>query len=121
MMPGCFSFSGITGGGPFCGQLLMDTGISSMILALPDAQRPGSLTPTIPDGTTIAISVPSSTSPSFSYSFTTSATTNANPMAPTSQRWASGAPFINTGRHVIASYDYLYDPGCGKVGLLPRQ
>jgi len=120
MMPGCFSFPGLSGGGPFCGELLMDTGIASMILALPVAQRPSTLTPTIPNGVAIAISMPSATMPAFSYSFTTSGTTNTNPMAPSSQRWASGSAFINTGRHVIARYDYLYDPGCGKVGLLLR-
>jgi hypothetical protein len=41
-------------------------------------------------------------------------------MAPTSIRWAAGtAPFDNTGRDPIASYDYLFDDGSGKVGFKP--
>jgi anti-sigma regulatory factor (Ser/Thr protein kinase) len=36
------------------------------------------------------------------------------------ERVAAGtAPFVNTGRDPIASYDYLFDDGSGKVGFKP--
>jgi hypothetical protein len=56
------------------------------------------------------------------YSFTLGEGTNA--MAPTASaedpaaRWAdaSSTPSVNTGRHVVAGYDYMYDASCGRIG-----
>jgi hypothetical protein len=118
--PGCFSFPSISGYAPQCGTVLVDTGIASAILGLPTSQRPSSIASSIPNGEQIQIQLPtaSTANPILSYSFTTGAA--GNPMAPTSIRWAAGtAPFVNTGRDPIASYDYLFDDGSGKVGFKP--
>jgi hypothetical protein len=116
--PGCFSFPSISGYAPQCGTVLVDTGIDSAILGLSKSQRPASIASSIPSGEQIQIALPtaSTATPILSYSFTTGAT--GNPMAPTSIRWAAGtAPFVNTGRNPISSYDYLFDAGSGKVGF----
>ena len=69
---------------------------------------------TIPDGTQIRITV-GSAPPALSYRFTTGA--SGQPLTPKAIRWASDPkPFVNTGRHPIALYDYLFDDGAGKVG-----
>ena len=117
--PGCFSFPRLSGYSPRCGTVLMDTGIASAILGLPKSQRPASLRSSIPSGTSIRISVGLGSGPSIlSYGFTTGATNQ--PQAPTSIRWAGDPkPFVNTGRHPIALYDYLFDDGSGKVGFKP--
>jgi hypothetical protein len=118
--PGCFSFPSISGYGPQCGTVLVDTGIASAILGLPKSQRPSSIASSIPNGEQIQIQLPtaSTANPILSYSFTTGA--GGNPMAPTSIRWAGGtAPFVNTGRDPISRYGYLFDAGSGKVGFKP--
>ena len=113
--PGCFAFPQIGGYSQQCGTVLMDTGIPSAIFGLPSAQRPPSIATSIPDGTAVAISVGQPASPVLSYSF---AAGDGGAMTPTSLRWAAGtAPFINTGRRVISSDDYLYDAGAGAVGF----
>ena len=73
----------------------------------------------IPDGTPIRVEVGLRSGPSvLSYGFTTGA--SAQPLAPTSIRWAGGSkPFVNTGRHPISLYDYLFDHASGKLGFKP--
>jgi hypothetical protein len=115
--PGCFGFPQLTGFTSFCGTLLMDTGIDSAIVGLPESQRPPSIATSIPNGVSVQFAAPTMPSPSMSYTFTTGS--GALP-APTSIRWAAGSqPFVNTGRNLIASYDYLYDGGGGRVGFRP--
>jgi hypothetical protein len=116
---GCFSFPRLPAYPRQCGTVLVDTGLPSAIIGLPKTQRPASMRSTIPDGTPIRIDVGLPRGPSvLSYGFTTGATNQ--PQAPTSIRWAGDPkPFVNTSRHPIALYDYLFDDGSGRVGFKP--
>ena len=115
--PGCFAFPTISGYPAQCGTVLVDTGLRSAILGLRRSERPGSIASGIPDGEQIRISLPSVSSPTFSYSFTTG---DGGPMTPSSIRWANDkAPFVNTGRRPLSRYDYLFDDGAGRVGFKP--
>ncbi len=97
--------------------MLVDTGINSAILGLARSQRPPSIPDTIPDGVSINFAAPSTVNPVASYTFTTG---SGEPPAPTSVRWAAGsAPFVNTGRNLIARFNYLFDDGSGRVGFKP--
>lgn len=121
--PVCFSFPKY-GTTQYCGQMLMDTGIGSMIVNLPPDQRPTEIATAdpLPDGLEIKIAAPDQSAPVMDYSFTLGDDTN--PMAPTASaedpaaRWAdaSSIPSVNTGRHVVAGYDYMYDASCGRIG-----
>jgi hypothetical protein len=121
--PVCFSFPQY-GTKEYCGQMLMDTGIGSMIVNLPPDQRPAEIANAdpLPDGLEIRIAAPDASAPVMDYSFTLGEGTN--PMAPTASaedpaaRWAdaSSTPSVNTGRHVVAGYDYMYDASCGRIG-----
>jgi hypothetical protein len=115
--PGCFAFPRLPGYPRQCGTVLVDTGIASAILGLPRARRPASLSSSIPDGTAIRVEVGPRSGPSaLSFGFTTGA--SAQPLTPKSIRWAAGSqPFVNTGRHPIALYDYLFDAASGRVGF----
>jgi len=115
--PGCFSFPRLSTYPRPCGTVLVDTGIASAILGLPKSKRPASMSTSIPNGTPIRVDVGPRSGPSaLSFGFTTGAL--SQPLTPTSIRWAGGsAPFVNTGRHPIALYDYLFDAGSGKVGF----
>jgi hypothetical protein len=115
--PGCFSFPEISGYGPRCGTVLVDTGIASAILGLPRSQRPPAIATSIPAGQRIAIDVAQNarTSPVLSYSFRVG---DRGPSTPTAIRWAAGkAPFVNTGRRPISQHSYLFDAGSGAVGF----
>ncbi|MBA3716881.1 MAG: hypothetical protein H0W87_01465 [Actinobacteria bacterium] len=114
---GCFGFPQISGYASLCGTMLVDTGINSAILGLARSQRPPSIPDTIPDGVSINFAAPSTVNPVASYTFTTG---SGEPPAPTSVRWAAGsAPFVNTGRNLIARFNYLFDDGSGRVGFKP--
>ncbi|MFY9764905.1 MAG: hypothetical protein WAK42_07850 [Mycobacterium sp.] len=32
-------------------------------------------------------------------------------------RWSQSGPFVNTGRHLLADYDYLFDAEAGHIGF----
>jgi hypothetical protein len=32
-------------------------------------------------------------------------------------RWSRSGPFVNTGRHLLADYDYLFDAEAGHIGF----
>jgi hypothetical protein len=113
---GCFAFPALASSA-FCGTMLVDTGISSMILALPKSQRPASLAAAnpIPSGTTIRVTASTASGGAVRYQFSNG---DLGPMSPVGGiRWALGTAFINTGRYLIAGYDYLYDAGSGRVGF----
>ena len=40
----------------------------------------------------------------------------SDPAAPSAVEWRDGKG-INTGRHVLAAVDYLYDAACGLIGF----
>lgn len=128
--PGCFSFPN-NGGTQFCGTLLMDVGISEMFLQLFITQRPAdtqtkqqngnayqTIVPSSPPGVRMTILAGSSSSPAMSYSYTTSATPIAP--APSNVVWGDKPQiFVNTGRRVLAAFNYLFDSQCGQFGFKP--
>jgi hypothetical protein len=116
--PGCLALADY-GGQPRCGTILVDTGIATMIVGLDAAQRPPALARSIPNGTRIRIGLPDFTDPALDYTVTTGATDD--PLAPRGDpaaRWSSRSqPFVNTGRHLLAGYDYLFDADAGRIGF----
>ena len=119
LQQGCFGFPSLPGYDELCGTMVVDTGISSMILGSLAEQRPPSLANGIEAGTAIRVMVPSASGEALSYGFTVG---DGGAMTPTSVGWAMSWPFepeqfVNTGRRLIADYDYLYDAGLGRVGF----
>src|SRR5262249_54830975 len=82
--PVCISVNGTTPAA--CGSLLMDTGVTAMYLTVPATQAPDAIrtssgpSPTLVDGTRIAISVPTEASAQALYAFTLGQ--GGNPLAP---------------------------------------
>jgi len=119
--PACFSVNRAKPAA--CGSLLMDTGVTTMYLTVPDSQAPADLVTgsgrdmTLVNGTNLMISTPTEDSPQALYSFTVG--DNANPLAPASLTLVSRtrAPFVNTSLHFLNGFDYLYDADGGFVGF----
>jgi hypothetical protein len=71
-------------------------------------------------GVSVSLSAPSTDSgdaPVLQYSFSTGDA--SQPMAPTYVEWRLGNG-INTGIHVLATNDYLYDATAGPIGFRAR-
>jgi hypothetical protein len=104
-----------------CGTLLMDTGVSTMYLTVPESQAPDGLrtsiarSPTLIDGTKLTISIPTDAAPQALYNFTLGDT--GNPLAPARLILVSRVrpPFVNTSVHFLNGFDYLYDADGGFV------
>jgi hypothetical protein len=119
--PACISINGAKPAA--CGRLLMDTGVTTMYLTVPDSQASADLVTargratTLVKGTNVMISIPTEHSPQAHYSFTVG--DNANPLAPGSLTLVSRtrAPFVNTSLHFLNGFDYLYDADGGFVGF----
>jgi hypothetical protein len=97
--------------------VLVDTGVDEMLLWLNPADRPsGSADATeVAAGVAVTITAPaSSNAPALHYSFVTGDATD--PAAPSAVEWRNGTG-INTGRHILASADYLYDAARGMIGF----
>jgi hypothetical protein len=115
--PGCFALPD-NGNQTRCGTVLVDTGIATMIVGLDPTQRPPTMTDTIPNGTQIRIGVPTFTEPALTYSVTTGAADDGlAPQGNPAARWSRLGPFVNTGRHLLADYDYLFDAEAGHIGF----
>lgn len=116
-MPGCFAFPDYDDH-PHCGSILFDTGISRMIVGLPPAERPAVLSTAIGNGDRIRIAIPNLTHPAFG--FTAGVGDPSQPIAPRGDPAASWAPvtaFVNTGRELLAEYDYAYDAPSHRAGF----
>ena len=101
-----------------CGTVLVDTGIATMIVGLDTAQRPPTMQHIIPNGTRIRIGIPTFTDSALAYSVTTGAGDDTlAPQGKPAARWSRTGPFVNTGRHVLARYDYLFDADAGHIGF----
>jgi hypothetical protein len=97
--------------------LLIDTGVDEMLLWLSPADRPpGSANASkVLAGVAVTITAPaSSNAPALQYSFVTGDATD--PAAPSAVEWRDGKG-INTGRHILAAADYLYDAARGMIGF----
>ncbi len=122
---GCFSFPGSSSPDPFCGTLLLDVGISEMLISLPQAQWPaGVFDPNNNDYviTTTPMTITAGTSNQLNYSFTAvqscPGATGPNNVAPCyAQLQDSSSTGVNTGRRPLYRWDYFYQGQCGQVGF----
>jgi hypothetical protein len=97
--------------------VLVDTGVPEMLLWLSHADRPpGSANATeVAAGVAVTITAPAGpNAPALQYSFVAGDATD--PAAPSAVEWRNGTG-INTGRHILASADYLYDAARGMIGF----
>jgi hypothetical protein len=119
--PVCISVNGAQPAA--CGSLLMDTGVTTMYLTVPESQASADIVTvrgratTLVDGTNLMISIPAEDSPRALYTFTVG--DDANPLAPANLNLVSRnrAPFVNTSLHFLNGFDYLYDADGGFVGF----
>ena len=96
-------------------RVLVDTGVDEMLLWLSPADRPPGSANAVPAGVAVTVTAPaSSNTPALQYSFVTGDATD--PAAPSAVEWRNGTG-INTGRHILASADYLYDAAGGMIGF----
>ncbi|WP_429428326.1 hypothetical protein [Nocardia sp. GAS34] len=115
--PGCFALPDY-GNDERCGTILVDTGIATMIVGPGPAGRPPALRTAIPNGTRIRIGLPAFSDPALTYTMTTGATNDSlAPQGDPAARWSRSGPFVNTGRHLLAGYDYLFDADTGHIGF----
>jgi hypothetical protein len=106
----------------FNSTILMDTGIPEMILWIDGNSAPFKLPSgqPFPAGITAIVSwrdPDQDTEPALDYTFVTGDETQS--MAPSFVEWRKGDG-INTGRNVLAGYDYLYDAKSGRIGFRSR-
>jgi hypothetical protein len=119
--PACISVNGAKPAA--CGSLLMDTGVTTMYLTVPNSQASDTLVmetgraTTLVKGTNLMISIPNEHSPQALYTITLG--DDANPLAPAYLTLVSRtrAPFVNTSLHFLNGFDYLYDADGGLVGF----
>jgi hypothetical protein len=111
-LPGCVHLPSWS----LCGSILVDTGLDYAIVSIPQ----GGATPydggVVPSGAPITFDVPDDGS-----AMTCSSDLGAStPQSPTEVQFRHppiSTPFINTGRSVLALYDYLFDATAGQVGF----
>jgi hypothetical protein len=100
--------------------ILMDTGISEMLLFLPEGTRPPDLTcyTALPPRIPVSVSIPDRDGgQALAYAFVTGG--DSEPMAPVSVEFRKGHG-INTGRNVLAGADYFFDAEAGLMGFRKR-
>jgi hypothetical protein len=92
------------------GTILIDTGLTNMMIAEPGQQGGSELSPD-------AIVTVHLLGGKLAYRFTSGDT--ANPQTPRRVSWIreSHGPFVNTGLRALACYDYLYDADSGYLAL----
>jgi hypothetical protein len=124
-VPGCYQFTTLSGNPQFCGNLLLDVGISEMFIDLPFDQRPPGSYGTnnrVPDGVGMQIQAGAMNQPAMSYSFTAvQPPQKPTGPAPTYAQWVNSPNiFVNTGRRPLLAFDYYYSGQCGQVGFKPK-
>jgi hypothetical protein len=120
-MPACISINGATPAA--CGTLLMDTGVTTMYLTVPEDQAAPNIrtwdgrSPTLRAGTQVTISVPTEEKAAAFYTFKLGG--EGNPLAPAHLVLVgrARAPFVNTSVRFLNGFDYFYDADGGFVGL----
>ena len=124
-VPGCYQFTTLSGNPQFCGNLLLDVGISEMFIDLPFDQRPPGSYGTnnrVPDDVGMQIQAGAMNQPAMNYSFTAvQPPQRPTGPAPTYAQWVSSPNiFVNTGRRPLLVFDYYYSGQCGQVGFKPK-
>lgn len=121
-VPACLSLGGRTPAA--CGTALVDTGVTTMYLTLPQAQLAGQTQPdgkgqqTPTTGTTLRIAFgPWRNGPAYSFK----AGDTADPVAPEAITLVNrpGRVFVNTSVRALNRFDYLYDADGGFAGFRP--
>lgn len=119
--PACIS---VNNGKAACGEMLVDTGITTMFLTVPEDQAARALrrgrnrSITLAAGSKVTIAAGTADAAQVSYTF--AAGDRRNPMAPdriTFIRRSGGPAFVNTGVHFLNGFDYLFDDDGGHVGF----
>jgi hypothetical protein len=119
--PACIA---VNSGKTACGEMLVDTGITTMFLTVPEDQAAGALrrgpnrSITLAAGSKVTISAGAADAPQAGYTFAVG--DRRNPLAPdriTFIRRSGGAAFVNTGVHFLNGFDYLFDDEAGRVGF----
>jgi hypothetical protein len=114
----------VNNGKAACGTMLVDTGITTMFLTVPEDQAARALrrgpnrSITLAAGSKVAIAAGAADAPQVSYTFAVG--DRRNPLAPdriTFIRRSGGAAFVNTGVHFLNGFDYLFDDDGGRVGF----
>lgn len=123
--------------GPICsaGSLLVDTGVSQSYITVPTAVRYATerepdasarkvLIDVLAKGTEVQISVPGAVTaeraPVVQTRYRVGGSDPITPYQVISWSSDSRAPFVNTGRHFLRQYQFLYDARQGYVGLKPQ-
>jgi hypothetical protein len=111
----CISINGATP--PACGTLLVDSGVGSAFMTVPQSQTPE--TELLP-GDQIAVSLPSEHGISPLYSFGVG---DGSPLTPEKihLRLSPDRTFLNTSFHILNGFDFLYDADGGYAGFRRRQ
>jgi hypothetical protein len=115
--PVCIAVNGATPAA--CGTILVDTGVTTMYLTVPESQAtdaisvPNGRGVTLVEGTKLTISIPSANAPRASYAFAVG--DRLNPLAPENLILVSRtrAPFVNTSLRFLNGFDYLFDADGG--------
>jgi hypothetical protein len=118
-VPACI---GVNENEPACGVMLMDTGVTTMYLTVPEDRLTGLHTANVAltTGTRLTISIPHIGDAAAKYTFAVGDTMNAmRPLNLVLVRRAR-APFVNTSVRFLNGYDYLFDADGGYVGFRPR-
>jgi hypothetical protein len=94
------------------GTVLMDTGLTNMMLAAADSGGEGD----VPPGTLVTINLLGG-----KLHYTFKAGDPGNPLTPRKITWVrpTHGTFVNTGLRALAGFDYLYDADGGYFGLRP--
>lgn len=94
------------------GTVLIDTGLTNMMLAAPDGPSPGE----VPAGARVTVHLLGG---KLHYSFTSGDT--ADSLTPRKTTWIkpTHGVFVNTGLRALSAFDYLFDADGGYLGLRP--
>jgi hypothetical protein len=110
--PACVS---VNAAAPTCGVALMDTGVTTMYLSVPQAAG----APDLRAGTLLRFDLPDAIAPVASYTLRTGDRTD--PLAPDRIVLVPRpTAFVNTSVRFLNGFDYLYDADQGLVGYRPR-
>jgi hypothetical protein len=119
---GCVTLPALPSFGSPCGRPLVDTGIAGGILTMPAAMLPTQLATQDPGeldvGVAVEVTLPAAPAVA-TYSFVIGAAGAQTPDYVYLRDSTDGTLHINTSRHLLAVYDYLFDARDGAIGFRP--
>jgi hypothetical protein len=122
---GCVTLPALPSWGTQCGRPLIDTGIAGGILTAPDAMLPTQLATKVPGQLDVGVQVdvtfqatPDQAAPVAAiYTFVIGADDPSTPDYVYLRDSTDGTVHINTSRHLLVVYDYLFDALDGAIGF----